>query len=261
MQIRGYSARDELKLLASAVAAPFLSWRNLDRWQDPILLFDTHVHVSNIGSFFLRKRTDDLYHVLPQRELALISAMRAHLRPGDFFVDAGANIGIYTVLASRLVGSSGRVLAIEMMPDTAAILRRHMECNDCGNARMVQLALADLAGDAVTARVSPGKHGQASIIRADYDDKVSEITVQSTTLDTLLDDGAPIRLIKMDLEGAEERAMQGAADVLNRTHALIFEDWTSAAEASSSVPRILQTVGFQLRSLDARNWIAFRESA
>ena len=261
VQIRGCSVRDEMKLLASALAAPFVCWRDLDRWQDPILLFDTQVRVSGIGNFFLRRRTDDLYHVLPHREQALIAALHAQLRPGDFFVDAGANIGIYTVLASRLVGGNGRVLAIEMMPETAAILRRHIECNACCNTRIVEQALADRTGDAVTARVVAGHHGQASIVRTDYDGSVSESTVHTTTLDALLADGGPIRLIKMDLEGAEHRAVQGASEVLDRTHALIFEDWSVVAQSSASVQSILQSRGFGLRRIDGRNWIALRESA
>ncbi len=260
VQMRGVSLSDEVKLLGSALAAPFTCWRDLSHWQDPVLLADINVHVPGIGQFALRKRTDDLFHVLPYRERALIKAMRSLLRPGDMFVDAGANIGVYTVFASRLVGDSGKVVAFEMMPDTAEILLRHIDRNACSNTQMFQQALSDHAGDVFTARVSAGKHGQASIIRSDFGEGFSEVKVISTTLDASLVDGAAIRLIKMDLEGAEERAMTGAVEVLRRTHAVIFEDWTSPQQSTESGPRILRDLGFELRRIDGRNWIAVRAS-
>lgn len=228
-QVRGNTWRDHVKLLASAAAAPLTSLSELGSWQDPVLLFNAHVRVSGIGCFEVRRRSDDLWHVLPWREQGVFRALKEILRPGDLFVDAGANIGIYTLLASRLVGPTGRVIAIEMMPDTAAILRRHVQENGCGNVEIVEKALSDGALASVTARVVPGKYGQASIAKsANGQAGVGEQEVEAVTLDQACRCIEHIRLMKMDLEGAELQALAGARATIERTDCVIYESHTDA---------------------------------
>jgi hypothetical protein len=165
-QLRGCTWRDQMKLLASAAAAPVLALRDLSSWQDPVLLFDACIRAPRIGRFHVRRHTDDLWHVLPSREQGIHDALERLLRPGDVFVDAGANVGFYTLLASRLVGPTGRVLAIEMMPATADILRQHVAINDCTNVELVEKALSDRAGDTIMAKVPAGKHGHRRRFRS-----------------------------------------------------------------------------------------------
>ena len=59
-KVRGVSASDTVRLLASGAASPLVSLRHLDRWQDPRLLFDTTLRVRGLGSFHIRANTDDL---------------------------------------------------------------------------------------------------------------------------------------------------------------------------------------------------------
>lgn len=241
LQLRGNSWRDQLKLMASAVAAPVTSLSGLGRWQDPVMLFDANVRVSGIGCFQVRRQSDDLWHVLPWREQGVHRALREILSPGDVFVDAGANIGIYTLLASRLVGPGGRVIAIEMMPDTAAILRRHVEGNGCGNVEIIEKALSDGAVASVTARVVPGKYGQASIANtAGGGPDVAEREVAAVPLDQVCHGIEHIRLIKMDLEGAEVQALAGARATIERTGCVIYESHTDADELATW----FESVGF-----------------
>jgi FkbM family methyltransferase len=65
-----------------------------------------------------------------------------------------------------LVGPTGRVLAIEMMPATADILRQHVATNDCTNVELVEKALSDRAGDTIMAKVPAGKHGHRRRFRS-----------------------------------------------------------------------------------------------
>jgi len=239
-QVRGASWRDELKLLASAGAAPFTALRDLSAWQDPILLFDAVVRVRGVGTFHARRHSDDLWHVLPWRERGVHAALRNLLGPGDLFVDAGANIGVYTVLASRLVGPTGRVLAIEMMPDTAAILRRHVNDNQCGNVEIIENALSHRSGETLTAAVPPGKYGQASIAEGPNSTAVDKQEVQTITLDDACREHQRIRLLKLDLEGAELPALAGGFSTLERTDKVIYESHT----ASDELAKLFDRAGF-----------------
>lgn len=256
VEVRGAGRRDRIALLTSAFASLVTASRDLSRWQDPTLRRDASVRVPSVGSFELRARTDDLWHVLPHRERPVMAEIQRLLRPGDTFVDAGANIGFFTVMASRLVGDSGRVIAVEMMPDTASRLRHHVARNGAANVEIVEVALADRSGGSVTARVQVGKFGQASIARLHDEGAARELQVPTATLDDVVGDTGPIRLMKMDLEGAEERAVVGAVNALDRTHALIYEERSDAPDA---VAARLRDLGFALRQLDGGNWLAYRQ--
>ena len=69
--------------------------------------------------------------------------LKARLRPGHVFVDAGAHIGFYSLLASKLVGPEGRVLAIEAHPETAARLRENLALNSAFNVACAEVGLSD----------------------------------------------------------------------------------------------------------------------
>jgi FkbM family methyltransferase len=65
------------------------------------------------------------------------------LQEGDVFVDVGANIGYHSLLGSKLVGSTGSVVAIEPVPDTFAMLLDNLRLNSCSNVRAVNVAVSD----------------------------------------------------------------------------------------------------------------------
>lgn len=249
-EMRGATLRDQLILLASAFASPVISLHKLSQWQDPLLLCDATVHVRGFGIFVLRRFTDDLWHVLPTRERTVLKEIRQGLKPGDIFVDAGANIGIYTVLAGQLVGASGRVIAVEMMPDTARILREHILKNQLSNVSVIEQALSNVTGQVVVARVPGGQHGQASI-SSGVTFSGNDVKVVTTTLSDVLGNVENVALMKMDLEGAEELALEGAGDVLNRIRIIIFEDWGDA-----SLSELFSSKGFAVVRLDGNNCIA-----
>lgn len=260
-QIRGRDRRDKVTLLLSMLAAPLLSLRELQKWQDPILLRDSNVYVPGVGDFTLRAKTDDLWHVLPWRENAISDLMRSTLKPGDIFIDAGANIGVYTVLASRLVGPSGRVISIEMMPDTAGRLATHIRINRLSNVTLVQRALSDTVGKIITATVQSGKYGQATIaqdsLRFGLGDQME---VETTTLDKITQNIPYISLMKIDVEGAELTALSGAKSLLTRLGNVVYESWGWQRGDCDPVDQMLQSFGFKLRQMDGNNWLAERDS-
>ena len=248
--ISGVSSRDQLVLLASAIASPLTSLRRPGQWQDPVLLWDVAVRVAGIGNFLLRHHTDDLWHVVPSRERTVLSTIRGCLKRGDVFVDGGANVGVYTILAGQLVGDEGRVIAVEMMPETARILKTHISINYLGNVTIVERALSDTAGKEVIACLPTGQYGQASIASGIIEGD-AEVRVVTTTLSDVLADIEHVTLMKMDLEGAEELALRGAGDALDRVRAVIFEDW-----GESRLSEIFRNKGFSVERLDGNNCLA-----
>ena len=158
------------------------------------------VRVDKVGVFQLRRGTDDPIHILRWRELHMWAALEERLRPGDRFVDAGANIGFYALraLAGRAGGS---VVAIEMMPGTAASLRANVAASGADNVTVVEKALAErmatARGECRSEQAGPG------LDRGGHEGGRSlRLTVETARLDTLIPEGR-VALMKMDLEGAD----------------------------------------------------------
>jgi FkbM family methyltransferase len=239
-------------LRRSFAFAPLTSLAKLDSYQGPKLADDIEITVAGVGHFTVRAGTDDILHVMTSREPHVRRVIEARLPKGGTFVDAGANIGFYSVLAARLVGTTGRVIAFEMMPDTAAILRHHVALNAAERIEIVENALSDRNGEMVTASVEPGKHGQASIIASVSPDGRVAIEVATVTLDTALAGSGPIDVLKMDLEGAEHLALMGADEILGRTSCVVFE----SNDHDRRIFELLEGYGFTVELLAAHDFIA-----
>lgn len=253
LRLRGVTRADQ-RILNRAMAHSIVrSWRDLHRWQFPIVDDDCTVTSRGVGTFRVRRRTDDLFHILPGQEPAVEAAIRSRLSSGDTFVDAGSNIGFYTVLASKLVDPRGRVIACEKMPTTANILRDHVALNGCHNVEVHEGALASAAGLSVEASVRPGKYGSASIARRAGGEAVA---VRTITLADILQDVSRVRLMKMDLEGAELGALQGLEAALSKVDAIVFEH-----KGGADAVNFLIAHGFRCRRIDGANALAERDDA
>jgi len=133
-----------------------------------------------------------------------ISAFVAdRLRPGDAFCDIGANIGYYSLLASHAVGPGGVVIAVEPSPPIFALLRENLALNDARNVRPVQAAVAPRAGRVALYRGPSWNTGMTTTL-AERGFKVAD-EVDALPLEDILrpDETARLRLIKIDVEGAE----------------------------------------------------------
>jgi hypothetical protein len=71
----------------------------------------------------------------------------AKMNEGDLFVDVGANIGVYTLHASRRVGAKGKVFAFEPTPETFSDLQQNVQSNRCLNVKCEKIALANQIGE------------------------------------------------------------------------------------------------------------------
>jgi len=147
------------------------------------------------------------------------------LRPGDVFIDVGANIGLYALKAARLVGPTGRVLALE--PGEAAFgrLTSNLAMNAYPWAKALKLAASDRDGEAVLHHVPLGDDPQAFSLIANAATTDGE-AVRTRTLDSLVacENLWRIDLIRIDVEGAEAMVIAGATRTLSRLRpAVIFE--------------------------------------
>ena len=127
-----------------------------------------------------------------------------NLAPGDVFVDIGANIGYDTLLASSRVGSSGSVVSIEASPRTFALLHRNLAVNaSSSNVRPVNAAVSDRPGMLDLYEVNPGNIGAATTLASRGGTLMT--SVEALPLEQILtpDELSRVRLIKMDVEGAE----------------------------------------------------------
>jgi FkbM family methyltransferase len=142
--------------------------------------------------------------------------LRRIVRPGDVVVDAGANIGLFTVVLASLVGPHGRVYAFEPQAEAVALLERSLAENGYTDFVSVQpVALGDSPGRAYLALpavgLSRGGGYLTAVEPADQTTRARPIDV--ARLDDL-DLRRPVRVIKLDVEGSEPRVLAGARDLL-----------------------------------------------
>lgn len=256
--VRGRRLSDRVTLFRSMARAPIDSFGDFERWKEPTLDADAEVEAIGLGYFSIRRRTDDLPHIIPNNFARLFASIRQNATIGDTVVDAGANIGAVTVFMSRLVGENGRVIAVEMMPDTAARLRNTIALNALNNVVLVEKALSERGGEIVVATVEPGLHGQASIANPDRAGReTTTVEVETTTLEAVLSDAGDVTVLKLDLEGAEPAALRGAGRALARVRAILFESWKADGGETRAM---LLASGYDVQPVDGRNFLAVRPS-
>ena len=170
------------------------------------------------------------------------------LKNGDVFVDVGANIGYYTLLASKQVGSTGRVVSIEALPEVFKHLESNVAANFCHNVRLVNVAVADEMGEIPIYGSPSSNRGMSSIIN--YKDWPVEAFVSAAPLDKILSAEEMKRLciIKIDIEGAEAPVLSRIVDTLElynpNMQILVELSPGIAGKSASDVFRKLISAGF-----------------
>ena len=155
---------------------------------------------------------------IDEAELRLERFMIRELRPGGTAIDVGANVGFFSLLAARLVGPEGRVVAAEPSGAPLAYLRRNMA--GVPGVEIVEKALAAEAGT-VTFHEAEGAAMVSSSTSAAHiagrSRHVRRYTVPATTLDALVAErGLVPDLVKLDVEGGELAVLTGGSEVLSR---------------------------------------------
>ena len=148
-------------------------------------------------------------------ELSTQTVLRKYLKPGDVFIDAGANEGFFTVQGARLVGPSGRVVAVEPQGRLQPVIHKNLELNGCQNVTVLQGGIASQRGSFRLTLTSEMNSGGSSRFQATKY-KLPEEEVRALTLADLLSEAGitGCQLMKVDVEGAEYDIFMNAGEIL-----------------------------------------------
>jgi len=150
-------------------------------------------------------------------ESAELRFVEKFLRPGMTVFDIGAHHGLYTMLASRKVGKTGRVIAFEPSARERALLARHLRLNQSVSVTIEKSAIGSEKGKADLFLVAGGEDGCNSLRRPKTMAESSTTEVDVTTIDEYILENKIDRVdfVKLDIEGAELAALKGARGLLS----------------------------------------------
>ena len=200
--------------------------------------------------------TTMIYAVRSSYEKELLRLSR-FISPGMVVVDGGANCGIYTVAAAKLVGPSGLVLSFEPGAEAFSVLRKNIGLNCLKNVRIYRAALSEKEGKAALYHHEGGPNsfslGSLGASGIDFE----EVTARSLCHALQEEAVQRIGLIKLDVEGAEELALLGAKPIIAGSHpTVIFEVHAAAAKRLGLSPtgawELLEGLGYSFFLLSDR---------
>lgn len=155
-------------------------------------------------------------------EPSIVRQVNKILSKGDNFLDLGANIGYFSLIASRLVTDTGKVYAFEPTPSTIKRLKHNITLNHLQNILLFEKAVSNKSGEVVFK--TPADHvknsGRSSM--RDIEENYTELRVPMVSLNEMINDLLPVKLIKMDIEGAEGLALEGMTNLLERDKPVII---------------------------------------
>jgi len=188
-------------------------------------------------------------------EAGVLEAIQQHLRPGGCVFDVGAHIGFYSLVAARLVGQHGRVVAFEPDPDNADLLEANLQRNGFSQAITVRAAVWRESGrlpfhrgeiddprsstrtGGVRPQATPGKTGR-------------DIVVEALCLDDYRPQDRRPDFIKVDVEGAEAEVIEGGRRLLEEVKPILLLE-VHHPKAAEFLKRHLTQKGYELDWLPA----------
>ena len=178
--------------------------------------------------FFLERHSDfsAFYQVFVEKSYP---NLLTKITNGDKVIDAGANIGVFTVMSSVLVGDNGLVLAIEPDPENLNILKKNIELNGLKNVDVIHNAIYKESGKTIKL----DQNGVMSkVVTSDFRNGSSYIDVETITFnDLIFQREFKPNVLKMDIEGSEKFALLSAENMMKTLDYLEAEihskeDWS-----------------------------------
>jgi FkbM family methyltransferase len=197
---------EALSRLQAGNAAELRSSSRLARKDDQFTLWETP-----LGSYWMPNGGDSLFYDLGEQRRNLYGT---GIRVGDIVLDAGANVGVFTRKA--LWAGAGKVVAIEPAPENLECLRRTFAA-EVSQGRVVIYPKGIWDRDEVLKMsVDPGDSARDTFVRPI--ENARSVALPLTTVDRMVEELrlARVDFIKMDIEGAEQRAIAGAKSTIAR---------------------------------------------
>jgi FkbM family methyltransferase len=180
-----------------------------------------------------------------------------NIKPGDVVVDIGANIGYYTLYFAKKVSSQGHIYAFEPDPVNFELLEKNIEINGYKNITAVNKALSN-KNEKLKLYICEENRGD----HRTYDSQQGRefVEINATHLDDYFADiDNHIDLIKMDIQGAEYKAIQGMEEILRKNQGvkLVIEFWpyglSLAGTDAKDLFSLLQDLGFSIFEISEKN--------
>jgi FkbM family methyltransferase len=152
-----------------------------------------------------------LLYLIGERYVSEANLIRSLLAPGMNVVDVGANIGYYTLMFAQVVGPAGRIIAIEPSPENLPELKLNIERNKLRNVEIIPKAVGNAQkGVGLRSGINSG------VVR----DDTPTYSVEQDLIDNLITQ--PIDLMKLDIEGYEGFALEGAQRIISEYRPTLF---------------------------------------
>jgi FkbM family methyltransferase len=184
-------------------------------------------------------------------EEAEIEYLTNTLTKGDIFVDIGANIGLFSLIASKIVGIEGKVLCFEPAPLTYSRLDENLKLNKLQNVDSRNIGLSDKKGELMFYVSNNGYDAWNSFAPSQDNKLESSIKVPVSTLDSeLLDiNKSKIKLVKIDVEGWEKFVLFGGKDFFENFSPIVMIEFTeentfNAGYAVHDIYNVMQDFGY-----------------
>jgi len=244
----GYGLTDKLKLLGLAILQSVPNWV-----RSRIARFDVCLKLAteSLCKNMIVKIDDSVYAVRELLGIAIVSHnfepyMHEHFKMcrGGVFLDVGAHVGKYSVIASKIVGPEGLVVAVEPHPENFRLLKRNIKLNNLKDVVAYNWAAWNKT---CTLRFSVGDSSAAFNVEKHYNR--GSIIVQAKPLDEIISklNYNGVNLVKIDAEGAEYEVLLGLKETLrNFGPKVIVEVWMNNIDR---VKAFFNNLGYNIRAI------------
>ena len=198
------------------------------------------------GIFFIRKNSADLWMLSPIGEEEI---RKYFVLTKGVFLDIGANVGKYSIMLGNQLEKKGKVYAFEPEPSNLKSLNRNLNLNKLKNVHIIPLACFDKKGKINFYLNNKNTGGHSLIKKSD-----KKISINANTLDSIVkvENIKNIKLIKIDVEGAELNVLKGAKEVLKKYKPkIIFETYFP-----NKVLPYLKNFNYDIKKISKRDYFA-----
>jgi FkbM family methyltransferase len=208
-----------------------------------------------VNAVFKTKSSKQLAFVdyIVTSEKDAIEAALCTLKAGDTFLDVGCHYGIYSVLASKMVGPAGRVIAVEPHTESLEVLKENLAFNRCENVDVLNLAFSDTTGPLALAY-----NEYCAGPRRTSDPPSAVHTAQGVAGDEALGNTHVPTAVKIDVEGHEFAVLNGLRQTLSSAacRRLCLEIHPSSLPSGinkEAIMKFIRTCGFITLNESARS--------